>query len=100
MADEVRTKLIIKAAIHGGAELVAKGDADFGLYLVSEVQAAKGITLVGLLPAPFQSFVVYGAAAPGHSPVPRAALAFVQFISGPLQQEAWRASPLELVGAR
>src|SRR5260221_313085 len=41
IAHEVRPKLIIKAAIHGGAELVAKGDADFGLYLVSEVQAAK-----------------------------------------------------------
>ena len=100
IAHEVRPKLIIKAAIHGGAELVAKGDADFGLYLVSEVQTAKGISLVGLLPAPFQIFVVYGAAVPGNSPIPEAALAFVKFISEPMQEGRWKAAGFELVGAR
>src|SRR5258706_3321635 len=100
IAHEVRPKLIIKAAIHGGADLVAKGDADFGLYLVSEVQAAKGITLVGLLPAPFQSFVVYGAAVPGHNPGPEAALAFVQVIFVPCLEMRWKAAGFELVGAR
>jgi ABC-type molybdate transport system substrate-binding protein len=76
IAGEVRPKLIISAAIHGGAELVAKGEADFGLYLVSEVQTAKGITLVGLLPASFQSFIVYGAAVPADSAIPEAAAGF------------------------
>jgi molybdate transport system substrate-binding protein len=100
IAGEVRPKLIIKAAIHGGAEVVAKGQADFGVYLVSEVQAAKGITLVGLLPPPFQSFVVYGAAVPANSPAPDAALAFVKFISDPTKGASWKASGFELVGER
>jgi molybdate transport system substrate-binding protein len=100
IAGEVRPKLIIKAAIQGGAELVAKGEADFGLYLVSEVQTAKGITLVGLLPSPFQSFVVYGAAVPANSAIPEAALAFVKFISDPTKGARWKAAGFELVGER
>jgi molybdate transport system substrate-binding protein len=100
IAADVRPKLIIKAAIHGGAELVAKGDADFGLYLVSEVQTAKGITLVGLLPAPFQSFVVYGAAVPASSAIPEAALAFIKFVSDPTKEARWKAAGFELVGGR
>jgi molybdate transport system substrate-binding protein len=100
IAGEVRPKLIIKAAIEGGAELVAKGEADFGLYLVSEVQTAKGITLVGLLPPPFQSFVVYGAAVPADSAIPEAALAFVNFISDPTNGARWKAAGFELVGKR
>lgn len=100
IADQVRPKMIIKAAIHGGAELVAKGEADFGFYLVSEVQTAKGITLVGLLPPPFQSFVVYGAAVPTGSAIPEAALAFVKFISDPTKGARWKAAGFELVGGR
>jgi len=88
IADQVKPKLISKSAIDGGAELVAKGDADVGLYLVSEVQTAKGIGLVGLLPPPLQSFVVYGAAIPSYNATPEAALAFIKFISDPREGRA------------
>ena len=100
IADELRPKLIIKAVIHGGAELVAKREADLGLYLVSEVQAVKGITLVGLLPAALQSFVVYGTAVPTYNATPEAALAFVKFISDPTKDARWKAAGFELVGGR
>jgi molybdate transport system substrate-binding protein len=100
IAGEVRPKLIIKAAIHGGAELVAKDEADFGFYLVSEVQTAKGIALVGLLPPPWQSFVVYGTAIPTYNAAPEAALAFVKFISDPMKGARWKAAGFELVGER
>ena len=94
----MRPKLIIKAAIDGGAELVAEGEADFGLYLRSEVQDAKGISLVGLLPPPLQSFVVYGTAIPTYNTAPEAALAFVKFISDPTKAERWKAAGFELMG--
>jgi molybdate transport system substrate-binding protein len=97
MADAVQPKLLFKAAIHGGAELVSKGEADIGLYLVSEVRAAKDVTLVGLLPAPFQSFVVYAAALPVDNSAPDGALAFLKFISDPSRAERWKAAGFELV---
>jgi molybdate transport system substrate-binding protein len=100
IADEVRRKLIVRAAIDGGAELVAKGEADLGFYLLSEVQNAKGVTLAGLLPAPLQNFVVYGAAVPAYNAAPEAALAFIKFISDPSRRERWQAAGFELMGAR
>jgi molybdate transport system substrate-binding protein len=77
IADEVRPKVIAKAPIHGGADLVATGEADVGLYLVSEVQAVENTKLVGLLPAALQRFIVYGTAIPAYNTTPEAALAFV-----------------------
>jgi len=97
IADEVRSKLIVKAAIHGGAQSVAKGDADAGLYLISEVQGAKGVVLVGPLPSSLQSFVVYGTAVPVDNAAPEAALRFVRFISDPSRSERWKAAGFELV---
>ena len=99
IADQVKPKLIIKSAIDGGAELVAKGEADVGLYLVSEVQTAKGITLAGLLPSPLQSFVVYGSAIPSYNATPGLALAFVKFISDPTRGQRWKAAGFELVSS-
>lgn len=98
IADAVRPKLVISAAIDGGAERVAKGDADLGIYLVSEVQDAKGVTLAGLLPSDLQSFVVYGTAIPADNIHPEPALAFIRFISGPAMSERWKAAGFELVG--
>jgi molybdate transport system substrate-binding protein len=98
IADAVRPKLITSAAIGGGAELVAKGNADVGFFLVSEVQKVKGVTLVGLLPPPLQSFIVYGTAIPADNPSPEPALAFVKFISAPAMRARWVAAGFELVG--
>lgn len=95
IADQVKSKLMYKAAIDGGAELVAKGEADVGFYLVSEVQTARGVTVVGLLPPPLQSFVVYGAAIPSYNTTPEPALGFIKFISDLANAERWKAAGFE-----
>jgi len=97
IADAIRPKLAIKAAIDGGAELVAKGEADVGMYLVSEVVSVKGITLVGMLPQAMQSFVVYGTAVPVYNSTPEPALAFVKFVSDPAKRDRWTAAGFDLV---
>ncbi|HZN26539.1 MAG TPA: substrate-binding domain-containing protein [Burkholderiales bacterium] len=97
IAEAINPKLLFKAAIDGGAGLVATGEADVGLYLISEVRKAKDVVVVGLLPPPFQSFVVYGAALPLNSTVPDAGLAFVRFISDPAQRQRWADAGFELV---
>jgi molybdate transport system substrate-binding protein len=97
IADQVRPKLIIKSAIDGGAELVAKGEAEYGFHLVSEMQGAKGVTLVGLLPPALQNFVVYGTAIPAGNAEPEAALSFVKFVADPNKAERWKAAGFELM---
>jgi molybdate transport system substrate-binding protein len=98
IADVVLPKLVIKAAIDGGAELVAKGEADVGMYLLSEVQSAKGIKVAGLLPSSLQNFVVYGTAVPSDNATPDPAVAFVKFVSEASRRDRWKAAGFELMG--
>ena len=49
IAEAVRLKLVIKAAIDGGAQLVAEGKVDVAMQLLSEIQSAKDTTVVGVV---------------------------------------------------
>jgi molybdate transport system substrate-binding protein len=97
IADVMRPKLIVKASINGGAELVAKGEADIGMYLLSEIQGIKGTVVVGSLPNEMQSYVVYGAGILAESTAPDAALAFLKYVSDPARQSKWTAGGFEVV---
>jgi molybdate transport system substrate-binding protein len=97
IADQVRGRIVNKAAIAGGGELIAKGEADIGMYLLSEVRSIKGVTVVGLLPAAVQSYVVYGMAVPESNAAPEAALMFAQYVTDPGHAEAWQEGGFELV---
>ena len=97
IAEAVRPKLIVRAAIEGGAQLVAEGKVDVAMQLLSEVQSAKDTTVVGLLPPGLQNFVVYGAAIPAYNDKPEAAVAFVKFLSAPNKKDFWKASGFELM---
>jgi ABC-type molybdate transport system substrate-binding protein len=97
IADVMQPKLIVKASINGGAELVAKGEADVGMYLLSEIQGIKETVVLGPLPKEMQSYIVYGAAIPASSNTPDAALAFLKFVSDPARQPRWTAAGFEVV---
>jgi molybdate transport system substrate-binding protein len=99
IAEVVRPKLVIKAAIDGGAELVADGKVDLAMQLVSEVQSAKDIVVAGLLPSALQSYVVYGAAIPTYNDKPEPAISLLKFLSAPNKKESWRAAGFELLDA-
>ena len=98
ISDAMQPKLIHKGAIRGGGELVVSGEADLGLYLVSEVQTIKGVSVVGLLPPALQNFVVYGSAIPAYNTTPEPALAFILFLSEPGNAERWKAGGFEIAG--
>ena len=100
IADAMTPKLVAKNAIDGGAALVASGEADIGLYLLSEVQTFKGTTVVGLLPTPVQSFVVYGTGIPAANAAPEPGIALIKFAIDPARGERWKAGGFELVSGR
>ena len=99
IAEAVRPKLVIKAAIDGGAELVADGKVDLAMQLVSEVQSAKNVVVAGLLPSALQSYVVYGAAIPTYNDKPEPAITLVKFLSAPNKKELWKAAGFDLLEA-
>jgi molybdate transport system substrate-binding protein len=101
IADAVKPKLTYMFAINGGATLIANGQVEVGLFNISEVQKAKGITLVGALPAAVQSYIVFAAAVYAGSAAPEPAQALIRAFADPAAREHWRAGGLEsLAGGR
>ena len=86
-----------KALPHAdGQGLIAKGEADLGLYNVSEIPRAKGVVLLGPVPAAVQVYITYDAAVPASNLSPSAALEFLKIITSPAAEPSWRAAGLEL----
>jgi molybdate transport system substrate-binding protein len=99
LAEELAGRLIRKAAIHGGGELIASGEADLGLYLVSEVQHIDGVRVAGLLPPALQQHVVYATAIPVSDRSPEAALSLIRFLTAPDHAARWKEGGFELAEA-
>ena len=77
-----------KSAISGGAEFIANGEIEIGLYLLSEVKTVKGVAVAGMLPPAQQSYIVYAGAILADSAVPEPAAEFLKFIAEPSQAAA------------
>lgn len=97
IADDVQSKTVLRTPFDGGVALVASGEVEIGIYLVSEIQAVEGVTLAGLLPSELQSYVVYAGAVAADSPSQDAALAFLRFLADPAGSEHWKAAGFESV---
>ena len=95
IADVVKPKTSYKFAIGGGTAAVARGDAEIGLFNVSEILADKGVMLVGPLPPSLQSYIVFVGAVHAGSTAPDAARAFLRALTAPAAREAWTAAGLE-----
>ena len=93
IAEEIKSKLLPHA---DGQGLIAKGEADLGLYNVSEIPRSKGVVLLGPVPAAVQVYITYDAAVPTSSVSPSAAIAFLKFIASPAAAPSWHAAGLEL----
>jgi molybdate transport system substrate-binding protein len=89
ITEEMRRKVVHRPALDGGAELVARGEAELGLYPTSEVVHVPGVAIVGPLPPPLQLRIVYGAAIAKGSAAPEAAAAFIAFVSDSTRQSDW-----------
>ena len=62
--------------LRAASTAIAKGDAEIGLFNISEIVPVKGVTLVGPLPAEYQNYIVFAGALHsrgGASPEPAAA---------------------------
>ena len=95
IADAMAKKVIFKPALDGGAQLVATGQAEIGIYPASEVADVKGLTVVGPLPAEINLEIVYGAAATTDSTAPNAASAFVKFMAASENRSVWKGAGFE-----
>jgi molybdate transport system substrate-binding protein len=99
IADAMKPKLTFRNALDGGAESVRSGEAEIGLYPMSEVIAEKGIKVVGLIPSEVQLNTVYGAAVLTANVAPEPATAFVKFLADPANAHHWKDGGFEPANA-
>lgn len=100
IADAIKPKLTLRQAIDGGVLLVAKGEAEVGLFNISEVLPVKGVTLVGPLPPEVQSYIVFTAAIHASAPSPEPARAFIKLMADPSARGQWQAGGLESLSGK
>ena len=97
IAEAMRPKTILKGP--GEApEVVAAGEAELVLTLVSEILPVPGIRLLGPLPADLQAYVSFTAGRSIEATDPEAADALLDYLSGPAMAAALDAHGLEAAG--
>jgi molybdate transport system substrate-binding protein len=99
IADAVKPKVTLAYAFAGGVAQVANGDAEIGLFNISEILPVKGVTLVGPLAPDLQSYITFSAALHVGSTAPGPAMAFLRSLADPDAREAWRTGGFELIGS-
>lgn len=87
---------IARKAIYakGGIDIsqkVARGEAEIGITLISEIVPVKGARMAGPLPEALQLWTVYTSAIPMSSTQPAAARAFVNALTSPAMAARWTA---------
>ena len=100
IAEALKPKLTLSNALDGGVQRITSGEAEIGIYPVSEVIAVKGIALVGLLPPALQSLIVYGAGVLVASAAAAPAAAFISFLTDPAHRAVWTQAGFEPPQAR
>ena len=66
------------------SELVAKGEIELGLVVITQILTTPGVELVGPLPPELQSYVAFAAGVSATSTQPKAARDLIKFLSGPI----------------
>jgi molybdate transport system substrate-binding protein len=91
----VEPKTSYRSAIAGGTAAVGNGEAEIGLFNISEIIIDKGVTLAGPLPPELQSYIVFAGAVHAGSAEPDAARAFLRALVAPDARDAWTRGGLE-----
>ncbi len=97
IAAAMKQKTILEQGSTRANERVAAGSADIILTLVSEILPAPGVELAGTLPAEFQSYVGFAAAANAQGAGSPGRAAVLKFLAGPAVGPVLRGKGMEPV---
>jgi molybdate transport system substrate-binding protein len=77
------------------SELVAKGEVELGVVVITQILTTPGVELVGPLPPEIQSYVMFTAGVSANSRVPDAARQLIKFLTGPTAIPVIKAQGME-----
>lgn len=94
IGPQIKAKAITPA---GGivAELVAKGEAELGIQMISELQGVPGTVYLGPLPSEIQLFTVFSAGLLSGSAQTSSAQALAQFLTSPPAIQVYEAAGMQ-----
>jgi molybdate transport system substrate-binding protein len=95
IAETMKARTQLRPGAPQGLSEVAKGDIEIGIGQVSEIVAAKGVTLVGPLPDPLQNTLLFAGGVRTSSVAPGAAQAFAEYIVSPAARQRFKAAGFE-----
>lgn len=82
IADAIRSKVTIPDT-DIVSELVAKGELELGVVVITQILTTPGVELVGPLPPEIQLYTVFTAGVSANSKAPAAARDLIKFLTGP-----------------
>jgi molybdate transport system substrate-binding protein len=82
------------------SELVARGEVELGMVVITQILTTPGVELAGPLPAEIQSYVTFTAGVGANAKEARAARELVAFLTGPVAVPVIKAQGMEPLGSR
>jgi molybdate transport system substrate-binding protein len=95
VAEAIKDKLQLQPGGAMTTPAVAKGEAELGIVLVSDILATPGVDLVGPLPEALQNYVMQTAALGATAKQPAAGAALIKYLAGPVAAPVLKAKGLE-----
>ncbi len=77
------------------SELVAKGELELGVVVMTQILTTPGVELVGPLPAEIQFYTTFVGGVSGNSKVPDAARDLIRYLTGPTAAPAIKSLGME-----
>jgi len=82
IADAIKSKVTIPNT-DIGSELVAKGEIELVVVVITQIVTTSGVELVGPLPPEIQFYTVFAGAVSANSNAPYASQSLIRFLKGP-----------------
>jgi molybdate transport system substrate-binding protein len=99
LAEPLAGRVIHRAGLAGGVAMIARGEAEIGIFPKSEIVNVEGVALAGAVPPALQLNIVYGAGVVAASPAAGAAAGFIRFLVAPENRPVWTAAGFDPPGA-
>lgn len=94
IADAIRSK-VFRPETDIVSELVAKGEIELGMVVITQIMTTPGVDLVGPIPPEVQSHVQWSGAVGTNSTVQQAAKEMIKFLTGPVAVPVLKAQGME-----
>ena len=94
IAKDIRSK-VTRPESDVVSELVAKGEIELGIVVITQILTTPGVELVGPLPPEIQSYVTFTAGISSNSKHPKAAEELIRFLRGQTATRVIKAQGME-----